>query len=256
VAARNWATSVQQTDPAAREARSAELLTACPVPDERAMDELNTPSMMRTAAKTAAVTAAAVNSMPQLPGPIRPVTSTVRTITLAGYRVINLVQAWPRRMILAGLVLLVVGCALATGQSAVFGLTGALIAATGGYLLVFGAWQTSRAVLAAVLATTAVGGAISLTFPSVRRGLFGIPGRQTGWLNERVYWLGSQWWHPLLGLAVLLAVLAVLGMLFAWRGRSRPAVHRAPQWLAVAGAVLIALAVVAVLAILLAVKGS
>ncbi|HEU5269580.1 MAG TPA: DUF3376 domain-containing protein, partial [Jatrophihabitans sp.] len=253
-AARNWAGTVQETTD--RQAAAATLLTACPVPDERVMDELGTPLMVRTAAKAAAVTAAAVNSMPQVPGPVRPFTTTVRTITLAGYRVTNLVQAWPRRMILAGLALLLVGCLLATGQSAVFGLSGALIAAVGGYLLVFGAWQTSRAVLAAVLAATAVGGAAALTFPSVRGGLFGVSGQREGWLNERVFWLGSQWWHPLLGLGVLLTVLALLGVLFARHGRSRPLIHRLPQWLVVAGAALIALAVVALLAIMLAIKGS
>jgi patatin-related protein len=253
--ARNWALSVQHTKPADLAARAPALLAACPVPNETLHTELGTPLMVRTTSKAAAVTAAAVNSMPQMPAPARPFTSTVRTITLAGYRVINLVQAWPRRMILAGLALLLIGALLATGQSTVFGLTGVLIAAVGGYLLVFGAWQTSRAVLAAVLSATVVGGAASLTIPSVRRGLFGVKGGRSGWLNDRVFWLGQQWWHPLLGLAVVLALLAVLGMLFARRGEPRPPIFELPRWAAVAGAMLIALAVIALLAILLAIKG-
>lgn len=247
-AARSWASTVRQTTPDDLAARAPALLSACPVPHETLDTELGTPQMARTAAKAAAVTAAAVSALPQIPGPVRPFTSTMRTVTLAGYRVINLVQAWPRRMILAGFALLLAGGLLATGQSTMFGLTGALIAAVGGYLLVFGAWQTSRAVLAAVLSATVAGGAGSLTVPSVRRALFG----RSGWLADRVFWLGQQWWHPLVGLAVLLALPAAFGRLFV---RSRPALLRLPRWTAVAGAISIALAVTGSLGIVLVIKG-
>jgi patatin-related protein len=255
-AARTWANSVIEASPADRERNATALLTGCPVPDERLQSELGTPLMVRTAAKAAAVTAAAVNSMPQIPPPVRPFTSTLRTVTLAGYRVTNLVKAMPRRMILAGLALLLIGAFLATGQSAVFGLTGVLIAAIGGYLLVFGAWQTSRGVLAAVLSATLVGGAASLTIPSVRRGLFGVRGGKSGWLADRVLWLGEQWWHPLAGLGAVLLVLAVIGVLFARRGQSASPVQKVPRVVAVILAALIALAVIAGLALALGIKGS
>ena len=255
-AARSWATTVQETTPADRQRDAAKLLASCPVPDERVQSELGTPLMVRTVSKAAAVTAAALHAMPQIPPPIRPATSAMRTITLAGYRVVNLVRAWPRRIILVGLALLLVGGLLATAQSTVFGLTGMLIAAIGGYLVVFGAWQTSRAVLAAVLSATVVGGAASLTIPSVRHGLFGKQGDKAGWLNDRVLWLGERWWHPLAGLGVVLLLLALIGMLFARHGKATAPVHRLPRWLAVLGAALVALAVVAGLAIALAIKGS
>jgi len=247
-AARNWAKAVQQTAPQDLAARAPALLSACPVPHETLETELGTPLMVRTAAKAAGVTAAAVHSMPQLPGPVRPFTSTIRTVTLAGYRVINLAQAWPRRLILAGLALLLAGGLLAGGQSGVFGLTGGLIAAVGGYLLVFGAWQTSRAVMAAVLSATVAGAAGSLTIPAVRRGLFVDEHGRSGWLTGRVYWLGQQWWHPLIGLAGMLALPVAIGMLF---GRRRPL--RLPRWAAVSGAISISLAVTGSLAVVLAI---
>jgi hypothetical protein len=243
---------VQQTDRADLPARAPGLLAACPVSHETPETELGTPLMVRTTSKAAAVAAAAVNALPQLPGPVRPFTSAVRTVTLAGYRVINLAQGWPRRMILAGLALLLVGGVPATGQSTLFGLTGALAAAVGGYLLVFGAWQTSRTLLAAVLSATVAGAAGSLTLPSVRRALFGTDRARAGWLNDRVFWLGQQWWHPLIGLAVLLVLPAVLGMLLA---RPRPVVFRLPRWLAVSGALLVALAVTGSLGVLLTMNG-
>ena len=255
-AERSWARDVQEaakTDPLAK---SGALLTACPVPGERMQKELGTPLMVRTAAKAAAVTAAAVHAMPQIPPPMRPLTSTLRTITLGGYRVTNLVKALPRRMILAGLVLLLVGGLFATAQSTVFGLTGVLIAAIGGYLVVFGAWQLSRGVLAAVISTTLVGAAASLTIPSVRHGLFGQRGGKSGWLNERVLWLGEQWWHPLVGLGAVLVLLALIGVLFARGGRPHSAIHRMPRVVALLGAVGVALAVVIALAFALGTKGS
>jgi patatin-related protein len=255
-AERSWARDVQEaakTDPLAK---AGQLLISCPVPDERMQKELGTPLMVRTAAKTAAVTAAAVHAMPQVPPPMRPLTSTLRTVTLGGYRVTNLVKALPRRMILAGLVLLLVGALFATAQSTVFGLTGVLIAAIGGYLVVFGAWQLSRGVLAAVISATLVGAAASLTIPSVRRGLFGQRGGKSGWLNERVLWLGEQWWHPLVGLGAVLVLLALIGVLFARGGRPHSAIHRMPRVVALICAVVVALAVVAALAVALGIKGS
>ena len=255
-AARAWANSVDEASPADRERDAAALLTSCPVPNERLETELGTPLMVRTAAKAAAVTAAAMNSMPQVPPPMRPFTSTLRTVTLGGYRVTNVVKAMPRRMILAGLVLLLIGAFLASGQSTVFGLTGVLIAAIGGYLLVFGAWQTSRGVLAAVLSATVVGAAASLTIPSVRHGLFGVRGGKSGWLAERMLWLGEQWWHPLAGLGAVLLVLAVIGVLFSRRGGSASPMQKVPRVLAVILAALVALAVIAGLAVALGIKGS
>ena len=255
-AERSWARDVQEAAKADPLAKAGQLLTSCPVPDERMQKELGTPLMVRTAAKAAAVTAAAVHAMPQVPPPMRPLTSTLRTVTLGGYRVTNLVKALPRRMILAGLALLLVGGLFATAQSTVFGLTGVLIAAIGGYLVVFGAWQLSRGVLAAVISATLVGAAASLTIPSVRRGLFGQRGGKSGWLNERVLWLGEQWWHPLIGLGAVLVLLALVGVLFARGGRPHSAIHRTPRVVALPGAIVVALAVVAALAFALGIKGS
>jgi len=253
---RSWAQEVQQsakTDPLGK---AGPLLTSCPVTGEQLQQQMGTPLMVRTASKAAAVTAAAVHAMPQIPGPMRPITSVLRTVTLGGYRVTNLVKAWPRRMILAGLALLLIGGVVASGQSTLFGLTGVLIAAIGGYLVVFGAWQTSRGVLAAVVSATLVGAAATLATPPVRRTVFGQQGGKSGWLNDRVLWLGEQWWHPLVGIGAVLVVLAVIGVLFARHGSQRPVIHRTPRAVAVGIAVLIALIVVAGLAIALAIKAS
>ena len=253
--ARNWATQVSRTAPEQLVADAGPLLSSCPVPDETLSAELGSPLMVRTVAKTVAVTTAALQSMPQLPPVVRPLTGTLRTVTLAGYRVIGLARAMPRRMILAGLVLLLIGGALATGQSTLFGLTGLLVAGTGGYLVVFGAWQTSREVLGAVVAATVVGGLAALTVPSVRHGLFGTADGQSGWLGDRVLWLGENWWHPLMGVLLVAVLLAAAGLLLGRSSRGELA-SRLPRWLAVGLAAVVALATVALLAVLLAVRGS
>ncbi|HTZ43991.1 MAG TPA: patatin-like protein [Jatrophihabitans sp.] len=256
-AARGWADGVLAASPADRDRAAGTLLAGCPVPEEKLATELGSPLMVRTVAKAAAVTTAAVNGMPQLPPAVRPVTSTARTVTLAGYRMANLAKALPRRMILAGLVLLLVGAALATVGSTLFGLTGLLIAAVGGYLIVFGAWQTSRAVLGAVISASLIGGALALTVPTVRHGLFGVQDGKQGWLNGRVIWLGETWWHPLAGVGLLIVVLAAAGMVFARRGAAQPAgAGPLSRRMSVVLAATLSLAVVALIAICLAVQAS
>jgi patatin-related protein len=251
-----WARSVTAASADGRLQRAGELLSSCPIPDETLKSEFGSPLMVRTISKTAAVTAAALHSVRQLPATVRPASSAVRTVALTGYRITNVVKPIPRRMIIVGLALLVVGAALASQQSTFFGLTGMLIAAIGGYLIIFGAWQTSRALLAAVVSGTFVGAAGSLTVPAVRRGLFGQQGKSGGWLGDRVLWLGTQWWHPLAGLGGVLVALALVGLVFARTGSSAGTVpQRLPQRVTVAIAAFVALVVVVALAVLVAWKG-
>lgn len=57
--------------------------------------------------------------------------------------------------------------------------------------------QFSGRLLFALLSTTLVGAALSLTTPAVRRVLFG-DAAHPGWVGANIYWLGAQWWHPLI----------------------------------------------------------
>ncbi len=252
-----WAKKVAAiADPATIPAQAGALLASCPVPHETFKTELGTPLMVHTVSKTAAVVTAAVHSVRQIPATVRPATSSMRTVALTGYRVTTAVKSLPRRVILAGLLLLVVGGVMATQQSTFLGLTGLLVAATGGYLVVFGAWQSSRLLLNAVVASTLVGSVASLCVAPVRRGLFGQPGTKSGWLGDRVVWLGEAWWHPLAGLGGVLVGFALLGLVFARIGeQQRPLSSRLSPRVNLVLAVILSLAVVALLAIALAAKG-
>jgi patatin-related protein len=226
---------VRQADAAAAESarnlaeQAANLLSTCPIPGETLQGEMGTPLMVRTLAKTAADATAALDSVKQIPGVIRPVFSWARTVTLAGYRITKGTGLGPKIMIVLGVLLLAGGTLAAVQQAALWGIGGAIVASVGGYLLVFGAWQTSRLVLGSVLSTTLVFGAAALSLPSTRRGLFGTSEADPGWLGRKVHWLALSGWHPVIALGILLFAFAVLGLIFESVGRRKHHVN-AHRW--------------------------
>jgi hypothetical protein len=154
---------------------------------------------------------------------------------------------------MAGLALLFLGILLAIQQSAVFGFGGLLLAAIGAYLIVFGAWQTSRMLLVAVVAVIVTGAALALATDPVRRGLFGMSETDTGVIGKQIHWTAKGRWRPLIVLGVLLAVLLVLAIVMSAFSRRQkhpvsPRVDRAYDALALVSAALIVVMVVIALA--------
>jgi hypothetical protein len=127
---------------------------------------------------------------------------TLRTVTLAGYRLVSLTKGVPWSAIVAGLALLVLGVAAAVQSATFLGVTGLILAGTGGYLVVLGTWQISSKLLFALLSVTLVGAVLSLATPVVRKWLFGTE-KDPGVVGTHAYWVGAQWWHPLIVVAAI-----------------------------------------------------
>lgn len=212
---RVWAQSVANVAVADLPDRASALLSSCPVPDETLAAEAGTPLMMRTLAKAAATTAAAMSSIRQMPVVVHPAISTVRTVTLAGYRLTNAVRGVARWLILIGFAALVLGVAAAIQPSTELGISGVLLTAIGAYLVVFGTWQTRPRVLAAVAAATVTLAVASLTLPSVRHFLFGRSAKDGGFVGRHVFWVGESPWRPLVLLGGVALVIAFLGLVRA-----------------------------------------
>jgi hypothetical protein len=198
----------------------AAFLDSCPVPDETFTTDRGTPLMVRTLTKAAATTTAAVASVGEIPGPVRPATTTARTIALGAYRITSAAKGVPRTMIIWGLVLLALGIAAASQSSDIFGIGGLVIGGVGAYLVTFGAWQWSRRLLSALVAVTLTGVVAALATPMVRRGLFGTSKTDSGALGRHVHWLATAWWHPLLALGILFLLIVIAGV--ATRSPRRP----------------------------------
>jgi patatin-related protein len=196
----------------------AALLDACPVADETFATDMGSPLMVHTVAKAAASTSAALASVAQLPKPVKPAVSFLRTITLAGYRLAEATRAKTRLLLLAGLLLLAAGAVAAAQTEAVLGLGGLAAMVAGAYAVTVAAWQLSSRLLAALVATTLVLAVAALTFPVVRRGLFGTSNTDNGYVGRHVYWLGSVWWHPLIVVAAVV-LLITLGAFSRRAGR-------------------------------------
>jgi hypothetical protein len=212
----SWANDVLQEDGD----RLDYWLTKCPVPKETFESDMGSPLLVRTISKAAATTTAAVSSVPQVPGPVRPAVTTARTIALGGYRVANRANALPRNLIIVGLVMLALGVAAATQSADLFGIAGLVVAGIGGYLVTFGTWQLSGRLLAALVAITITGAVAALAFPAVRLGLFGTSETDSGYVGQHVYLVGTDWWRPLVAVGVLLLVIVLVAAAFS-RGRPK-----------------------------------
>lgn len=205
---RSWAANVLAANPG--KAKYA-LLNQNPVAAETFVSDKGSPLMARTVAKAAATASGAAGSVRQLPSVLKPPVATLRTLTLGGYRVVSWTKGVARSIIIAGALLLLLGIAAAIQSVTVFGVTGLIMVATGSYLVVLGTWQISSRLVFALLSTTFVAAVFFLTTPVVRQWLFGDE-KHPGLVSAHVYWLGSQWWHPLIvvgGLALGITLIAV-----------------------------------------------
>jgi patatin-related protein len=187
------------------------LLPSCPIPDETLGQERGEPLFTRTAAKLIAVATAALTAVDQAPVTVGALFRTARTVTLTGYRAANTVGFVPRRLVLAGTVLVAAGVVLASQGSTLFGITGLVGALAGIYLVCFGVWSWSSRALEALVASTVVLGVFALTTPVVREHLYGTgDDTEAGWVTDTVVpWLRDTWWAPLVILAVLVVVPVV-----------------------------------------------
>ncbi len=202
---RTWATKVLAAPSAG--AKYA-LLNQDPVATETFLSDKASPLMAHTITKAAATASGAIGSV-QLPAVIKPALMTLRTLTLAAYRVVGWTSGVARSIIIVGAVLLVLGAAAAVQSTTLLGVTGLIMAGTGGYLIVLATWQFSSRLLFALLSVTLVGAVLSLATPVLRERLFG-DGEHPGVIATHLYWLGTQWWHPLVLLgAFALAVTVV-----------------------------------------------
>ena len=191
---RTWATKVLAAS--LGDAKYA-LLNEETVARETFLSDKGSPLMAHTIAKAAATASGAAGSIRQLPGVIKPPLTTLRTLTLGGYKVVSLTKGLARSIIIAGAVLLVLGIAAAIQSETLFGVTGLIMAGVGGYLIVLGTWQLSSRALFALLSATLVGAVFALATPVVREWLFGTQS-DPGLVGTNAYWLGAQWWHPLI----------------------------------------------------------
>jgi hypothetical protein len=186
-------------------------LSRCPVPDEKLPKEFGSQLMVRTIAKAAATGAGALTSVKQVPAAGKPVLTTLRTVTLGGYRAVTATGGRARWMVGAGAILLVIGILLAISQGSIAGLTGVGIAAVGVYVIAFGAWQMGGHLFAALISATIVAGLAALATPWVRQHLFGTA-KKPGWFGKNIHWIGDTWWRPWAVLAAILLAGALVAV--------------------------------------------
>jgi patatin-related protein len=203
---RSWAEQVLATPAGDAKYR---LLNSNPVATETFATDKGSPLMARTVTKAAANAAAAAGSIRQLPGVLKPALITLRTLTLAAYRVVSLTNGVAKSTIVAGAVLLILGTAAAIQSAGQVGAVGLIVAGVGGYLIVLGTWQRSSRTLFALFCFTLVGAVLALTTQWVRTWLFGTDKDHPGLVGSHVYWVGTQWWHPLIVVGVITLVLAL-----------------------------------------------
>lgn len=80
-------------------------------------------------------------------------------------------------------------------------------------------WRWLSRPLVPLLSVTLVGAVLSLATPVVRRWLFGTDQQHAGLVGSHVYWLGAQWWHPLIVVGAIALVITIAGVLVGRPGR-------------------------------------
>ncbi len=242
---RTWATEVLDAEGDAKYA----LLNDDPVAGETLSSDSSSPLMAHTVTKATATTLSAARSIRQLPAALRPPLITLQTLALGGYRMVSLTNGVAKWSIRVGAALLLLGIVGAMQNATWFGLGGLTAAGIGSYLLVLGVWQSSSKPgtlgtkkssrlrgwlrtlkvlwrrwwfarklqkwrpLVPLLSVTFVGAVLALATPVVRRWLFGTDQHNNGLIGRHIYWLGSQWWHPLLAVGVLALIVTLAGTL-------------------------------------------
>jgi patatin-related protein len=80
-------------------------------------------------------------------------------------------------------------------------------------------WRWLSRPLLPLLSVTLVGAVLSLATPVVRKWLFGTGQQNSGLVGSHVYWLGVQWWHPLIVVGAIILVITLVGILAGRPGR-------------------------------------
>lgn len=219
----------------------SKLLASNPVSGETLTSAIGTPLMARTATKALATATGAIATEPHVPTAARPVTMTLRTVTLATYKIANLTDGTPRRLLIGGVVAMIVGIALAIQQSTVIGFSGTVITFAGFLVLSLGVWGLGRHAVRGILsALLALGVLILLALTAIpwsRHWLFATSTTDRGLLGRHVdawvTWLGDAWWHPLtiVGIvAALLVIAAIIGSRsMAQHGLTQPSTQFRPS---------------------------
>ena len=123
-----------------------EQLKQCTVPDETFQTDMG--SRLMGARSLTLLRQLRVRSQPSANCPSRSARDdAVRTVAVGGYRIANAVGGAANGLIIAGLVALAVGIALAIQSSPSLGVTGTVLAAIGGYVAAIAVWQKSRMLL-------------------------------------------------------------------------------------------------------------
>lgn len=131
-------------------------------------------------------------------------------MALGAYRVVWSTKGSARQVIIFGTALLILGAAAAIQSSTGLGLLGLALGGIGAYLIALGTWQRSSRLLLALLSITLVGMIAALTTPAVRNALFGTR-EHDGFVGAHAYWIGTQWWHPLLVVGAVALAVGVIG---------------------------------------------
>jgi Protein of unknown function (DUF3376) len=227
---RQWAADVLAA--AGADAKYA-LFQRNPVAKETFASDKGSPLMARTLTKAAATASAAVGSVQQVPSVVRPPLTTLRTLTLGGYRVVSATKGCAKRSIFIGAAFLVLGIAFAIQSTSWAGVPALTMIAIGSYLVVLAAWQLSSRVIFAVLSVTILLAAIAPSIKPVATWLFGEKGSPgSGVVGRHLYWLSDDWTHPLILELVFIGAIIVLGIAHPdrWRiSRLRARLRRGRQ---------------------------
>jgi hypothetical protein len=209
--------------------RLGALLQECEVPDETLADQFGTPLFTRTATKAVAVSAALVEGVAKPIGMLRPALTLLRTVTMGSYRAATATRGATRPFLLTGLAALVVGVVVAIYNSSALGLTGAVVATIGFYIVALTTWGWSRKAFAALVTGLALGAL--LVFGASRHDVFGSAPctkescsvDSVGWFGRHVLpWLSASFWHVMLAVVLFFGLATLIGIAAK---RSRP---RAP----------------------------
>jgi hypothetical protein len=208
-----------------------EFLKENPVASETFSSDKGSPLMARTLTKAAATASAAVGSVRQLPSVVKPPLTTLRKLTLGGYRMVSVTKGCAKWSILLGAVVLVLGIAFVIQSASWAGIPALTMIAIGSYLIVLATWQLSSRVIFAVLSLTVVLLAIAPAIKPVATRLFGdksSPG--SSFVGEHLYWLSADWTHPLIVEGAFVIAVIVLGIAYPDRWRISRLWLRLRRW--------------------------
>jgi hypothetical protein len=215
------------------------LLKTNAVAKETLLTDKGSPLMAHTITKAAATASSAAGSVQQMPGVLKPPLITLKTLALGGYRAVSLTNGKAKSEIIAGAYVLVVGVAFAIQNATWLGGLGLALAGIGAYLIVLGTWQSSNRpgtlqpaskretrdrlsrLLWPLLSVTLVGAILALAAPCVKHWLFGKDEDNAGLIGTHAYWLGTQWWHPVIVVLAIALAITLTVIAAAKRGQRR-----------------------------------